>query len=151
MSAVDGSASTPWPHATMPNWSLPALEAAKCGARQSDELFECVHPRLYEAYFTKSLDIADHAGVGDVEALREVRLVEPRMDALEELVTLPRHALCRLQRGQAPVRHRRVRPRRERDAVDRGHRAAALPARLAIGALERHRRHRRGTERAGAA
>ena len=40
MSAADGITFTPWPHATMPNWSMPALEAAKCVARQGDDLFE---------------------------------------------------------------------------------------------------------------
>ena len=75
MSAVDGIAFTPWPHATMPNWSLPALEAAKCVARQSDELFERVHPRLYEAYFTKSLDIADPRVVADIVAAEGVRSI----------------------------------------------------------------------------
>lgn len=68
MSAVDGITFTPWPHATMPNWSLPALEAAKCVARQGDELFERVHPRLYEAYFTKSLNIADPRAVAEIVA-----------------------------------------------------------------------------------
>jgi predicted DsbA family dithiol-disulfide isomerase len=68
MSAADGVVFTPWPHETMPNWSLPALEAAKCVARQGDELFERVHPRLYEAYFTNSLNIADPGVVADIVA-----------------------------------------------------------------------------------
>src|SRR5262245_63390333 len=68
MSVDDGIAFTPWPHATLPNWSMPALEAAKCVARQGDELFERVHPRLYEAYFTKSLNIADPRVVAEVVA-----------------------------------------------------------------------------------
>jgi len=61
MSAGDGIVFTPWPHATLPAWSLPALEAAKCAAKQGDEVFERVHRALYEAYFTRSLDIADGA------------------------------------------------------------------------------------------
>src|SRR5207244_7068180 len=72
MSSVDGITFTPWPHATMPNWSMPALEAAKCVARQGDELFERVHPRLYEAYFTKSLNIADPRVVADIVAAEGV-------------------------------------------------------------------------------
>jgi predicted DsbA family dithiol-disulfide isomerase len=59
MSAEDGIAFTPWPHPVMPGFSLPALEAAKCAAKQGDEVFERVHRALYEAYFTRSLDIAD--------------------------------------------------------------------------------------------
>jgi predicted DsbA family dithiol-disulfide isomerase len=61
MSAADGIAFTPWPHAVMPGHSLPALEAAKCAAKQGDEIFERVHRALYEAYFTGSLNIADPA------------------------------------------------------------------------------------------
>ena len=68
MSAADGITLTPWPHATMPNWSLPALEAAKCAAAQGDALFERVHRALYEAYFTKSLNIAEPRVVADLVA-----------------------------------------------------------------------------------
>jgi predicted DsbA family dithiol-disulfide isomerase len=59
MSAVDGLTFTPWPHATMPGFSLPALEAAKCVAKQGDEVFERAHQALFAAYFTRSLDISD--------------------------------------------------------------------------------------------
>jgi predicted DsbA family dithiol-disulfide isomerase len=58
MSAADGITFTPWPHPSMPGYSLPALEAAKCVAKQGDELFERAHRALFEAYFTRSLDIA---------------------------------------------------------------------------------------------
>jgi predicted DsbA family dithiol-disulfide isomerase len=61
MSAEDGITFKPWPHPVMPGFSLPALEAAKCIAKQGDEVFERVHMALYEAYFTRSLDIADPA------------------------------------------------------------------------------------------
>ena len=61
MSAQDGITFTPWPHPVMPGFSLPALEAAKCVAKQGDDVFERVHTALFEAYFTRSLDIADPA------------------------------------------------------------------------------------------
>jgi predicted DsbA family dithiol-disulfide isomerase len=61
MAVGDDITFTPWPHPTMPGFSLPALEAAKCAAKQSDEVFERVHRALYEAYFTRSLDISDAA------------------------------------------------------------------------------------------
>jgi predicted DsbA family dithiol-disulfide isomerase len=61
MSADDGIVFTPWPHSLMPGHSLPALEAAKCAAKQGDEVFERVHRALYQAYFTRSLNIADPA------------------------------------------------------------------------------------------
>jgi predicted DsbA family dithiol-disulfide isomerase len=68
MSAPDGITFTPWPHAEMPNWSLPALEAAKCAAKQGDEIFERAHLGLYDAVFTRSLNIADAAVVANIVA-----------------------------------------------------------------------------------
>lgn len=68
MSAGDGIAFTPWPHDTMPGFSLPALEAAKCAAKQGAEVFERVHRALYEAYFTRSLNIADPAVLAQIAA-----------------------------------------------------------------------------------
>jgi predicted DsbA family dithiol-disulfide isomerase len=66
MAAGDGLTFTPWPHPTLPGFSLPALEAAKCAAKQGDALFERVHRALFEAYFTRSLDIADAAVLADL-------------------------------------------------------------------------------------
>jgi predicted DsbA family dithiol-disulfide isomerase len=68
MAAADGITFTPWPHAQMPNWSLPALEAAKCVARQGDALFDRVNLALFEAFFTHSRNIADPAAVRQVVA-----------------------------------------------------------------------------------
>jgi predicted DsbA family dithiol-disulfide isomerase len=68
MSAPDGITFTPWPHGEMPSWSLPALEAARCAAKQGDEIFERVHLALYEAYFTRSLNIGDPAVVAGIVA-----------------------------------------------------------------------------------
>ena len=49
---------TPWPHDDYPNWSLPALEAAKCVAMQGDHaLDDRLHLALFEAFFTKSHNI----------------------------------------------------------------------------------------------
>jgi predicted DsbA family dithiol-disulfide isomerase len=68
MAAVDGLTFTPWPHPQMPNWSLPALEAAKCVARQGDEVFEPINLALFEAFFTHSRNIADPAVVREIVA-----------------------------------------------------------------------------------
>src|SRR3989442_14563589 len=68
MSSADGIRFTPWPHAELPGWSLPALEAAKCVAKQGDELFERVHRGLYEAFFTHSRNIADPEAVAAIVA-----------------------------------------------------------------------------------
>lgn len=59
MAAADGIRFTPWPHDEFAGWSLPALEAAKCVRKQSDELFRRVDLRLFEAFFTDSRNIAD--------------------------------------------------------------------------------------------
>jgi predicted DsbA family dithiol-disulfide isomerase len=68
MSAADGIRFNPWPHGDLPGWSLPALEAAQCVKKQSEELFETLHLRLYEAFFTENRDIADPAVVRDIAA-----------------------------------------------------------------------------------
>src|SRR2546427_7859876 len=68
MSSADGICFTPWPHAELPGFSLPALEAAKCVAKQGDELFERVHRGLYEAFFTHSRNIADREAVAAIVA-----------------------------------------------------------------------------------
>ncbi len=63
MSVTDDITFTPWPHAATPGWSLPALEAAKCVARQGRDVFERVDLRLFQAYFTDSVNIGDPAEV----------------------------------------------------------------------------------------
>ena len=68
MAARDGITFTPWPHGEMPHWSLPALEAAKCAAKQGDEIFARADVALYDAFFTRSLNIADPAVVAGVVA-----------------------------------------------------------------------------------
>lgn len=60
----DDAAFTPWPHDVYPNWSLPALEAAKCVERQGDHAVDDrLHLRLFEAFFTNSRNIADREEV----------------------------------------------------------------------------------------
>lgn len=58
MAEADGIRFTPWPRDDYADWSLPALELAKCAAQQSPEAFEWLHLRLYEAFFTRSVNIA---------------------------------------------------------------------------------------------
>jgi predicted DsbA family dithiol-disulfide isomerase len=59
LSAGDGLTFTPWPHGALPGWSLPALEAAKCVAKQGEALFARLHLKLYDAYFRESRNIGD--------------------------------------------------------------------------------------------
>ncbi len=72
MSAADGIVYTPWPHDGLPNWSLPALEAGKCVALQSEAAFATVHLKLYEAFFTHSRNIADRKEVEAIVAESDV-------------------------------------------------------------------------------
>jgi predicted DsbA family dithiol-disulfide isomerase len=59
MAADDGVVFTPWPHDDYPNWSLPALEATKCVELQGDRAVDDrLHLALFEAFFTKSRNIA---------------------------------------------------------------------------------------------
>jgi predicted DsbA family dithiol-disulfide isomerase len=68
MSAGDGIVFTPWPRVDYPNCSMPALEAAKCAAKQGDDVFARLHLRLYEAFFTRSVNIAEPAELEPVVA-----------------------------------------------------------------------------------
>src|SRR5207247_2397689 len=74
--------------------------------------------------------------VGDVTALREERLVEREVNALEKLAALLGDALGSLQGGEAEARQLRVGPRGEADAVGRRHLGAPPPPLLAVGGLE---------------
>jgi predicted DsbA family dithiol-disulfide isomerase len=47
-----------WTRPDYPQWSLPALEAAKCVSLQDASLFEAVHLRLYRAFFEEGINIA---------------------------------------------------------------------------------------------
>src|SRR2546428_6751526 len=99
MSAGDGVVFNPWPHAALPGWSLPALEAAKCVAKQGEAVFERVHIALYEAFFTRSLNIADPSVLARIVAEHgadPARFTADREAAFAREAVLARHA--------APVR-----------------------------------------------
>ena len=66
MSAPDGVTFTMWARDDYPTWSLPALEAAKCVASQGNEPFERVHLLLFEAFFTKGINIGIREEVVEV-------------------------------------------------------------------------------------
>jgi predicted DsbA family dithiol-disulfide isomerase len=66
MADGDGLAFTPWTRSDFPNWSLPALEAAKSVARQGRPAFERLHLRLYEAFFTLGRNIANPSEVAEI-------------------------------------------------------------------------------------
>ena len=58
MAEPDGIVFTMWSRNDYPTWSLPALEAAKCVALQGEEAFRRLHLRLYEAFFTRGVNIS---------------------------------------------------------------------------------------------
>ena len=66
MSAAEGVRFTMWARDDFPTWSLPALEAAKCAALQGDEPFERVHLLLFEAFFSKGINIGKRDEVIEV-------------------------------------------------------------------------------------
>jgi predicted DsbA family dithiol-disulfide isomerase len=66
MAKGDGVTFTPWTGPHYPNWSLPALEAAKCVGRQGPDAFERLHLRLYEAFFTHGRNVADRDVVAEI-------------------------------------------------------------------------------------
>ena len=54
----DGIAWKLWERDDYPNWSLPALEAAKCAALQSAKAFDDLHFRLFRGFFEQGVNIA---------------------------------------------------------------------------------------------
>lgn len=76
MAEPDGLVYQMWSREDYPQWSLPALEAAKCVALQGEELFERLHLRLYEAFFTRGKNISVPEEV--IEVVRESGADMPR-------------------------------------------------------------------------
>lgn len=61
LAAPDGVSFTMWQRDDFPDWSIPALAAAKCAAFQGEEAFERLHYALFEAFFTRGINIANAA------------------------------------------------------------------------------------------
>jgi predicted DsbA family dithiol-disulfide isomerase len=55
-----------WTRADFPQWSVPALEAAKCAELQGVEAFERMHLNLFRAFFEEGLNIGEPGEVIDV-------------------------------------------------------------------------------------
>ena len=55
-----------WARPDFPQWSLPALEAAKCAELQGPEAFERVHLGLFRAFFHEGVNIGEAGEVIDV-------------------------------------------------------------------------------------
>jgi predicted DsbA family dithiol-disulfide isomerase len=59
LAASDGVVFTMWQRDDFPAWSVPALAAAKCASFQSKEAYERMHYALFEAFFTRGMNIAN--------------------------------------------------------------------------------------------
>jgi predicted DsbA family dithiol-disulfide isomerase len=68
LAAPDGVIYNMWSRDDFPNWSVPALAAAKCAAFQSKEAYERMHYALFEAFFTRGMNIAQQ---GEIFAVAE--------------------------------------------------------------------------------
>lgn len=55
-----------WTRPDFPQWSLPALEAAKCAELQGAEAFERMHFALFRAFFEEGVNIGEPAEVIEV-------------------------------------------------------------------------------------
>lgn len=55
-----------WTRPDFPQWSLPALEAAKCAELQGAEAFEGMHFALFRAFFEEGVNIGEPAEVIEV-------------------------------------------------------------------------------------
>jgi predicted DsbA family dithiol-disulfide isomerase len=58
MVEADGIAWKMWQRPDYPNWSLPALEAAKCAALQSSKAADDMHFRLFRGFFEEGVNVA---------------------------------------------------------------------------------------------
>jgi predicted DsbA family dithiol-disulfide isomerase len=58
MVEADGIAWKLWQREDYPNWSLPALEAAKCAALQNSKAADDMHFRLFRGFFEEGVNIA---------------------------------------------------------------------------------------------
>jgi predicted DsbA family dithiol-disulfide isomerase len=61
-----------WTRPDFPQWSLPALEAAKCAELQGSEAFESMHTGLFRAFFSEGVNIGRAEEV--IEVARRVGL-----------------------------------------------------------------------------
>jgi predicted DsbA family dithiol-disulfide isomerase len=61
-----------WARDDFPTWSIPALAAAKCASFQGKEAFNRMHYALFEAFFTRGKNIANHDEI--IEVARDCQL-----------------------------------------------------------------------------
>jgi predicted DsbA family dithiol-disulfide isomerase len=79
LAAPDGVMFHMWQRDDFPNWSIPALAAAKCASFQSKEAYDRMHYALFEAFFTRGMNIANREEIFSVA--QECQLDMERFDA----------------------------------------------------------------------
>jgi len=79
LAAPDGVVFNMWQRDDFPDWSLPALAAAKCASFQSQEAYDRMHYALFEAFFTRGINIARREEI--VSVANECQLDMVRFEA----------------------------------------------------------------------
>jgi predicted DsbA family dithiol-disulfide isomerase len=80
LTAAEGIHYELWSKDEYPAWSLPSLEGAKCAALQSEECFERLHLRLYEAFFTRGINIGQPENVARIAEEAGCEMDQYRID-----------------------------------------------------------------------
>jgi predicted DsbA family dithiol-disulfide isomerase len=91
-----------WTRPDFPQWSLPALEAAKCAELQGSEAFEWMHIGLFRAFFSEGVNIGRAEEV--IEVARRVGLDMGRF--LEDYQGGGQRQRVLSEHGQAVQRYR---------------------------------------------
>ena len=104
-----------WTRPDFPQWSLPALEAAKCAELQGPEAFERMHLALFRAFFCEGvnigraeevIEVARRAGLDMNRFLKDYQEGSRRQPVLEEHVEAVRQyrvqAIPTVVMGEAP-------------------------------------------------
>ena len=80
LAAPDGVVFNMWQRDDFPTWSIPALAAAKCAAFQSKEAYERMHYALFEAFFTRGMNIANTEEIFSVAEACQLDMERFRVD-----------------------------------------------------------------------
>ncbi len=80
LAAPDGVVFNMWERDDFPNWSLPALAAAKCASFQSKEAYDRMHYALFEAFFTRGMNIANREEIFSVAEACQLDMERFRAD-----------------------------------------------------------------------
>jgi predicted DsbA family dithiol-disulfide isomerase len=80
LAAPDGVVFNMWERDDFPDWSIPALAAAKCASFQSKEAYDRMHYALFEAFFTRGMNIANRGEIFSIAEACELDMERFRAD-----------------------------------------------------------------------